>query len=522
MDIATANEPLNPMAPSMQKSTSCGSRTSGTVPVSRPLSNTGQGPPLTYQTATAGTHSGFRPSANNKSLPSHDISSGKNQSAPSSHASGLAGLQSTSASHNFSRAPTDALFCPSPLSEGSHVPKRFSQVPRPLSQTYSIHNLQGYTTHPSQFTHNFWSSQHQSPQSLNNVDSQSDNFNGSRFPQENHENKCYAHNIEPDINEISPDEDDRIARRVLQGINNRIKLTHTDMFTEPTPEHEAEDYSLNLDAQCDPSDTPQTSSTAHVTVAAGPLAGSAQKFRSYPNKFHEVIEWAKLISQCECATKCAFPDCAMFLDITSVECFNEAISECEDVPPSYWPQYRKELCVLLWEALMMWRLILKSKARDIVLRFYKLGNQFSVEENLAIAQDLIKGSSFVRDGVDKEGSTNNFAAPALAALVVEFFYTGPSALGPVFPKVFGHEALKVAICLAATALRAAIDEYNVTGARQDCNFEYAGYSKVFNGFVNMQWIINSNAKHAAKTKALTMTAKAPVVAYSDEFIPILD
>lgn len=102
-------------------------------------------------------------------------------------------------------------------------------------------------THLSQFTHNFQSSQHQSPQSLDDIDSQSDNFDGSQFPQENHENKCYACDIEPDINEISPDEDDRIARRALQGINNHIKLTRTDTFTEPTPEHEAEDYSLNLD-----------------------------------------------------------------------------------------------------------------------------------------------------------------------------------------------------------------------------------------------------------------------------------
>ena len=51
---------------------------------------------------------------------------------------------------------------------------------------------------------------------------------------------------------------------------------------------------------------------------------------------------------------------------------------------------------------MTWHSILKSKARNIVPHFYKLGNQFSVEENLAIAQDLIKGSSFVRDGVDEE------------------------------------------------------------------------------------------------------------------------
>jgi len=51
-----------------------------------------------------------------------------------------------------------------------------------------------------------------------------------------------------------------------------------------------------------------------------------------------------------------------------------------------------------------------------------------------------------------QGSTNNFAAPVLAALVCKFFYTGPAALGPVFPEVFEHEVPKVAVCLAATAV----------------------------------------------------------------------
>ena len=81
------------------------------------------------------------------------------------------------------------------------------------------------------------------------------------------------------------------------------------------------------------SDTAQTSSTTQDTVAAGVLTGSAQKFRSYPNKFREVIEQVKLIAQYECATKSPFPDRATFLDVTSVECFNEAILECDDIPP---------------------------------------------------------------------------------------------------------------------------------------------------------------------------------------------
>ena len=58
----------------------------------------------------------------------------------------------------------------------------------------------------------------------------------------------------------------------------------------------------------------------------------------------------------------------------------------------------------LWEALMTWCSKLKSKAHDIVPHFYKLGNQFSSDENLAIAQDLIRGSSFMQDGVNEEVS----------------------------------------------------------------------------------------------------------------------
>jgi hypothetical protein len=44
------------------------------------------------------------------------------------------------------------------------------------------------------------------------------------------------------------------------------------------------------------------------------------------------------------------------------------------------------------------------------------------------------------------------AAPALAALVVSFFYTGPSAVGVIFPEVFSREVPEVAVCLAATTV----------------------------------------------------------------------
>ena len=52
----------------------------------------------------------------------------------------------------------------------------------------------------------------------------------------------------------------------------------------------------------------------------------------------------------------------------------------------------------------MWCSTLKSRARDIVCRFYKLGDQFSAEVNLATVQDLIKGSAFLQGGIDEEVS----------------------------------------------------------------------------------------------------------------------
>ena len=44
------------------------------------------------------------------------------------------------------------------------------------------------------------------------------------------------------------------------------------------------------------------------------------------------------------------------------------------------------------------------------------------------------------------------ASPALAGLVVDFFYTGLSGLANLFPEVFAREVPKSIVCLAATAV----------------------------------------------------------------------
>ena len=51
---------------------------------------------------------------------------------------------------------------------------------------------------------------------------------------------------------------------------------------------------------------------------------------------------------------------------------------------------------------MTWRSTIKAKAREYVTRHYSLGSNRSCEENLANAQELIRGAMFVRDGVEPD------------------------------------------------------------------------------------------------------------------------
>jgi len=165
-----------------------------------------------------------------------------------------------------------------------------------------------------------------------------------------------------------------------------------------------------------------------------------------------------------------------------------------------------------------------------------------------------------------QGSTNNFAAPALAALVCEFFYTGPAALGPAFPEVFGHKIPKVTVCLAATVVTfLSYHCLHVWFLLSSCSWElqlmnttWMGLSRIAtlntqatprSSMVLLTCIKSSTPMqstlpkwrhcelhgqlpsgmfqlfptfHCSLSHPSAMTGKPSVVAYSDEFVPILD
>ena len=111
----------------------------------------------------------------------------------------------------------------------------------------------------------------------------------------------------------------------LHAIRNRQPPSARVSISEP-----AQNVANNV-AQGSSSES--TGAPTVLTAADGELTGHPTKLRSYPNKFREVIERAKLIAQCDSTTKDPFPPRSTFLDMLSGEIFNEALVECTNIPP---------------------------------------------------------------------------------------------------------------------------------------------------------------------------------------------
>ncbi|KAI6009978.1 hypothetical protein BKA83DRAFT_4133075 [Pisolithus microcarpus] len=575
LEMATANEPLNPLAPAKSKpkpkprvktSSACASN-DGQLPKSlqEPTSLDGASPP-TYQVAVEGSRYGFRLAGLDKQHEQDNITT-----APTSRAGSVApmsrGGSIAPTSRRGSVVPTSRRGSVLPVSRGSSVvpashggsiapSSRGGSIP-PSSHSHKaiqqIYPQRRYTlVVPTvaidlrRRTASYWITTTPFPMSQSTMmvfvvkdldideassgedDRAAESLIRNSWQQERQSVKpqtSYKHGAPSSIDPELLAEDARFEIDVVEEHHRRNRFPrapdpqHLCDVHQPLPGSALLQQDLPL-REC----SPAAADIKHLmpVVSSGELGGPATKLRSYPYKFHEIIERAKQLAQCG-ATSDPFPSRAWFVDEKSAMYITEAMAEREQmgvlIPPGYWPDYRKDLGVLLWEALMTWRSTLKAKAREYVVRHYLLGGNQPAEENLANAQELIRGAKF--------GTTRNMASPALAGLVVDFFYATPSALGNLFPEVFAREVPKPVICLAATALRAAIDEYAITGIRQDRQFESSTYSKVFVQLMAMQTKIDGNCKHAAMTCALrdwcsALLSGKTAITSEDDFEVVLD
>ncbi|KAL4072555.1 hypothetical protein V8B97DRAFT_2023340 [Scleroderma yunnanense] len=148
-------------------------------------------------------------------------------------------------------------------------------------------------------------------------------------------------------------------------------------------------------------------------------------------------------------------------------------------------------CLLqkLWEDLGNWHLALRKKACIFVSQHYH------------IAKGLLGDCrAFLRHGIDEEGHTNNLAHPVLSGLIIDFFYTGSLSVRQLFPEVFGEEVPRVAIAIAATALKVGLNK--MVSSQGKVSFQVSTYTLVYLEMLGLMDKCNTSVIHAEKTKSL--------------------
>ncbi|KAF8124295.1 hypothetical protein EV363DRAFT_1454613 [Boletus edulis] len=201
----------------------------------------------------------------------------------------------------------------------------------------------------------------------------------------------------------------------------------------------------------------------------------------YDPPTRDIIECTKQFSHCDAASINSFPVRTEF-NSKATEYIKEAIAEYQSRG------------LIISDAL-------RKKAHIFVTQWYQWDPQNRREQNIEIAKRLIgNGGLFLRDGSDAEGHANNLAHPALSGLIIEFFYTGPAAVGKLFSEVFVKEVPRVTVALAMTALKVVLDE--LASGQGEVNFRVPTYMPVYTEILGLMSKCDTSDIHCAKTKAL--------------------
>ncbi|KAF8833490.1 hypothetical protein BDN67DRAFT_1017496 [Paxillus ammoniavirescens] len=175
----------------------------------------------------------------------------------------------------------------------------------------------------------------------------------------------------------------------------------------------------------------------------------------------DIIKRAKQFSHCNVVSINTFPLCAN--STSRLSSISTRLLQNDNLMACWWSHYGSGITRLLWEDLRNWHSALKKKAH---------------------------------------GHTNNLAHPVLSGLVVDFFYTGATSIGKLFPEVFESKVPRVAVAMAITALEVALDK--IVGGPGEVNFRVGVYSPVDLEILGLMAKCDTLDIRAAKMKALWM------------------
>ncbi|KAJ7753987.1 hypothetical protein B0H16DRAFT_1886712 [Mycena metata] len=172
----------------------------------------------------------------------------------------------------------------------------------------------------------------------------------------------------------------------------------------------------------------------------------------------------------------------------------DAICYCEEEleliqPDNIWEEYQEDMAKLIWNFIPTFRGRGRDEARKMVTHVYKIlptvddfnGDGFGQAEYADKVKDnvekLLNDYTFLKNGLDKEGHTNNLMAPAICELTYRLVHAGQDSVAKALPhrfKIYTGELIAAMIVF----FHVAIEEY-ATGEFRGIRFTEPKYGKVY-------------------------------------------
>ncbi|KAF9531036.1 hypothetical protein CPB83DRAFT_892301 [Crepidotus variabilis] len=328
-----------------------------------------------------------------------------------------------------------------------------------------------------------------------------------------------------DIDEQSPDEDERQAQLALSG-NNQCS-EQRDVLTEhrkrnhanrpPSEEslhraarrqlgHLSEDNQTDEEEADDEMEEGFPKRAVRGSKSNGVVSATTLQF--YTGTWADAINEAKKRYGYNILTRELFPLRRTDLHI-AWQCLAAVIEEFKDEGRIFDSKltHDRNMDIVVFQEAATYRGKLKTEARAVVqAEFHDLLTKTSgLHENQqghhneigAAVSKVLDESSFHFDGVDEQGRTNNLAHPSIKRLCLEFFYkSGDHAIARKQAE-FRETIPEHAVAVAATAIFCALDEYR-TGVRMLRKFCRESYRRTYLSTLTLIEEMQAHEHHKAK------------------------
>ncbi|KAJ7021903.1 hypothetical protein C8F04DRAFT_1189504 [Mycena alexandri] len=171
----------------------------------------------------------------------------------------------------------------------------------------------------------------------------------------------------------------------------------------------------------------------------------------------------------------------------------DAISYCEEElgliePEGIWEEYQADMAKLIWNFCSTFRGRCRDIARDVVPVVYKIrptaddfeggfGQAEFADKMKDNIEKLLNDHSFLKDGVDDKGRTNNMMHPAISELIFRIVHKSEDCLATALPERFGIYTGEL-VAAMSLFLKVGIQEY-ATGRFVKIRFTGENFAKMY-------------------------------------------